>query len=73
MNMLAVVSLTLGVLWLAWLGSLGAVIAGHLARRQIASSNGSQTGTGLATAGLVLGYIGLGFLLVYVIAAASTT
>ena len=70
-NALAIVSLTLGILWLAWLGSLGAVIAGHMARRQIAGSNGSQTGNGLATAGLVLGYIGLGIMLIYVIAAAS--
>lgn len=72
-NILAIVSLTLGILWLAWLGSLGAVIVGHMARRQIASSNGGQTGDGLATAGLVLGYLGLGFLLIYVIAAASIT
>jgi hypothetical protein len=70
-NMLAIASLTLGILWLGWLGSLAAVIAGHMARRQIAASNGSQTGNGLATAGLVLGYVGLGFLLIYVIAAAS--
>jgi hypothetical protein len=70
-NMLAIASLTLGILWLGWLGSFAAVIAGHMARRQIATSNGSQTGNGLATAGLVLGYIGLGFLLIYVIAAAS--
>jgi hypothetical protein len=70
-NTLAIVSLALGILWLGWLGSLGAVIVGHMARRQIVSSNGSQTGNGLATAGLVLGYIGLGFLLIYVIAAAS--
>jgi Domain of unknown function (DUF4190) len=70
-NVLAIASLTLGLLWLAWFGSLGAVILGHLAKREIASSEGRQTGTGLATAGLVLGYIGLGFLLIYVIAAAS--
>jgi hypothetical protein len=69
--MLAIVSLALGVLWLGWLGSLGAVITGHMARRQIASSDGSQTGTGLAAAGLVLGYVGLAFLLIYVIAAAT--
>lgn len=70
-NVLAIASLTLGLLWLAWFGSLGAVILGHLAKREIAGSEGRQTGTGLATAGLVLGYIGLGFLLIYVIAAAS--
>ncbi len=70
-NVLAIVSLTLSILWIGWLGSLGAVILGHMAKRQIADSHGRQTGAGLATAGLVIGYIGLGFLLVYVIAAAS--
>jgi hypothetical protein len=70
-NVLAIASLTLGLLWLVWVGSLGAVVLGHMAKRQITSSEGRQTGAGLATAGLVLGYIGLGFLLIYVIAAAS--
>jgi Domain of unknown function (DUF4190) len=70
-NAFAIASLTLGILWLGWFGSLGAVILGHIAKRQIASSEGREAGNGLAVAGLVLGYIGLGFLLIYVIAAAS--
>ena len=33
-NVLAVVSLAFGILWLYWLGSLIAVVTGHIARRQ---------------------------------------
>ncbi len=56
---LAIASLILGIaawLFLPFLGSLGAVITGHLARREIQNSMGSLSGTGLATAGLILGY-----------------
>jgi hypothetical protein len=41
------------------LGSLAAVVLGHLARGEIRRSGGRIGGTGLATAGLVLGYLGL--------------
>jgi hypothetical protein len=70
-NVLAILSLVLSLIWVAGLGSIGAVVLGHMAKRQIASSNGRQTGDGLATAGLVIGYIGIGILLIYVIALAS--
>ena len=59
---LAIVSLVLGILsWLIlpFLGSIGAVITGHLAKTEIRESAGQLTGNGLATAGLVLGYIQL--------------
>jgi hypothetical protein len=70
-NLLAILSLVLSLIWVAGLGSIGAVVLGHMAKRQIAASNGSQTGEGLATAGLAIGYIGIGILLIYVIAVAS--
>jgi Domain of unknown function (DUF4190) len=70
-NVLAILSLVLSLFWVAGLGSIGAVVLGHMAKRQIAASNGRQTGNGLATAGLVIGYIGIGILLIYVIALAS--
>ncbi len=70
-NVLAILSLVLSLIWIAGLGSIGAVVLGHMAKRQIAESNGRQTGAGLATAGLVIGYIGIGILLIYVIALAS--
>ena len=58
----AIFSLIAGVL--AWLGVFGlggliAVIAGHMAQSQIRKSGGYLTGGGMATAGLVLGYLNL--------------
>ena len=48
-----------GLLWLLGIGSFIAVIAGHKAKRQIRKSNGRIGGSALATAGLVLGYLGI--------------
>ena len=59
---LAVASMVLGILWLWWIGSVLAVIFGHVALGQISHSNGRLGGRGMAIAGLVLGYIGLFFL-----------
>jgi len=65
-NTAAVVSLVCGIL--AWsalpvLGSLVAIVAGHGALRQIRASGGLETGEGMALAGLVLGWIQIGLLL----------
>jgi cytochrome c biogenesis protein CcmG/thiol:disulfide interchange protein DsbE len=54
------VSLITGIF--AWLilplvGAFAAVITGHIARRQIRTSSGALSGDGIATAGLVLGYL----------------
>ncbi|MDG1484204.1 MAG: DUF4190 domain-containing protein [Myxococcota bacterium] len=61
-NSLAVVSFILGLLGLVGLlpliGSLFAIVLGHMARRQIAADP-SQDGEGLALTGLIVGYIGL--------------
>lgn len=62
-NGLAVTSMILGILWLCWVGSLLAVIFGHVGLSQIKKSNGTQTGRGFAIAGLILGYIGVAMLL----------
>jgi hypothetical protein len=59
---LAIVSLVTGIIcWfiLPFLGAIVAVVTGHLAKREIKDSQGSLSGDGLATAGLVLGYIHL--------------
>jgi hypothetical protein len=56
---LAVASLVLGILWILWVGSVLAVIFGHVALSQIKRSYGALTGRGMAIAGLVLGYLGL--------------
>jgi GYF domain 2/Domain of unknown function (DUF4190) len=58
---LAVASLVLGILNLCGIGSLLATIFGAVSLGQIARSNGTLTGKGMAIAGLVLGIIGLGF------------
>jgi hypothetical protein len=67
MNVFAILSLVLSLIWVGGLGSVGAVVLGHMAKRQIAASNGRQSGDSLATAGLVIGYIGIAILLIYVI------
>jgi hypothetical protein len=41
-------------------GAIMAVILGHVARNEIRASSGSLGGDGMATAGLVLGYAGIG-------------
>ena len=64
-NGLAIASLVLGIIWLYWLGSVLALIFGLIARKQIKQNN--QTGIGMATAGIVLGAVGLVTLLVFVI------
>lgn len=66
-NGMAVASLVLGIVWLFWLGSLLAIIFGHVALRQIDSSQGTQGGRGMAVAGLVLGYVGAGTFFIFII------
>jgi hypothetical protein len=66
-NVWAIVSLISGIL--AWVGIFGlggvaAVICGHVAINQIHASSGRMGGEGLATAGLVLGYLNLALALV---------
>ncbi|TBR12617.1 MAG: DUF4190 domain-containing protein [Lysobacter sp.] len=56
---MAVASLVLGLLgWTALpvVGSLGAIVCGHLARGEIRRDGGRVGGDGLAVSGLVLGY-----------------
>ena len=56
---MAIASLVLGILWIYWIGSLLAIIFGYVAKKNIRESNGTQTGDGMATAGIVLGIIGV--------------
>ncbi len=60
---LAIVSLVAGIVcWFALplIGAIIAVITGHMAKREIRESMGNLTGDGMATVGLVLGYLQLG-------------
>ena len=57
-NPLAIASLVLGILC-CFPFSVGAIITGVVAHNQINSSNGAQRGRELATAGIVLGSLGI--------------
>ena len=66
---LAVSSIIFGILTIACmpiLFLLPAIICGHLAHSKINASNGALGGKGIATAGLVLGYIGIPFSLLFI-------
>jgi uncharacterized membrane protein len=46
-----------------WIGSVLALVLGMVALSQIEASQGRQTGRGMAIAGVVLGLVGVGTLL----------
>ena len=58
-NGMSVASLVLGLVWLAGVGSILAIIFGSVARKQIRANGGRQTGRGMAGWGIALGIIGL--------------
>lgn len=56
---LAIASLVSGILgWtiLPWLGSIVAIVTGHIARGEVRRAPDRLEGSGLALAGLILGY-----------------
>lgn len=70
-NGLAIASLLLAVLWFAGIGAVLALVFGYRARREIENSAGRQMGSGLATAGIILGWIGVTILVAGVILISS--
>lgn len=58
-NRMAIASFALSVLTFIVPVGIAAVVMGHVSRRQIANSQGRQTGTGWAFAGLIIGYLQL--------------
>jgi hypothetical protein len=64
-NGLAVAALVLGIVWAFWIGSALAIVFGHVALGQIRQRN--QSGKGMAVAGLVLGYVGAGTFVLFVV------
>ena len=71
---LAIISLISGIVsWflLPVIAAVAAVITGHMAKTEIKKSNGMLGGNGMATAGLILGYVqlGLGLCICIVVAA----
>lgn len=69
-NGFAIASLVVGAVWMWWIGSILAIVFGHIALKQIACSEHGQGGRGLAIAGLVLGYLGAATPLVTILAVA---
>ena len=67
-NGFAIAALVLGIIWIYWIGSILALVFGYIAKSQIDSSGGEQTGRGMAIAGIVLGWIGVGILLLLILA-----
>ena len=68
---LAIISLVSGILgWtlLPFLGSIAAVICGHMARSEIRREPDRLEGDGLAIAGLVLGYLSIAMAVLLVLA-----
>jgi hypothetical protein len=53
---------------LCGVGSVIAIVLGFVARDQIKRSWGRQTGSGMATAGIILGFIGASLGLIWIIA-----
>ncbi len=69
-NTLAIVSLIFGILgwsFLPLVGSVVAIVTGHLARSEIRRAAERPQGDGLAVAGLVLGYVALASALLFVL------
>ncbi len=59
-NGMAVASLVCGIVgWLCGIGAILAIIFGFVAKNQIRNSGGVQSGDGMATAGIVLGFVGI--------------
>jgi hypothetical protein len=67
----AVTALVLGILGLVFcpvILSIAAIVIGNQAKNEIAQSGGMQTGSGLAQAGVVLGWVSLALTAVFVLA-----
>lgn len=59
-NGMAIASMVLGIIWIYWIGSVLALVFGYIAKRQIQERG--EMGDGMATAGIILGWIGIGLL-----------
>ncbi len=58
--------MVLGIVWVWWIGSILALVFGYVAKGQIDGSQGTQTGRGMAIAGIVLGWVGVVIFLSFV-------
>jgi hypothetical protein len=62
--------MVLGILWLYGIGSILALVFGYIALNQIKHRN--ESGRGMAIAGTVLGWVGVGGIILIVIAAVAS-
>jgi len=69
-NGLAIASMVLGIVWVYWIGSILAIVFGHVALSQI-KKNPNQTGRGMAIAGVVLGWVEVGLLAMGIVIAVA--
>ena len=60
-NELAVISLVMSLLGflIPIVPQIGGIICGHIARSEIRQSGGTQTGSGIALAGLIISYLSI--------------
>ncbi len=68
-NGMAIASMILGIVWIYWIGSVLALVFGLIAKKQIRESG--EGGSGMATAGIVLGAVGMATLALILIAGFS--
>jgi len=54
-------------LFLCIIGAILALVFGYISRRQIDESGGTQGGRGMAIAGIILGWIGIGLGIAYIV------
>ena len=59
--------MVLGIVWIYWIGSILALVFGYIAKKQIQQSSDKEGGGGMATAGIVLGWIGVGTLALLIV------
>ncbi|MGB3444601.1 MAG: DUF4190 domain-containing protein [Actinophytocola sp.] len=68
-NGMAIAAMVLGIVWVYWIGSILALIFGYVALNEIRRTK--QSGEGMAIAGIVLGWIGVGILVIVLLFAAT--
>ncbi len=59
MALISVIAGILGLTFIPFAGSVVALILGYIAKKDIKESSGTLGGDGMATAGIVLGWIGI--------------
>jgi hypothetical protein len=71
-NGFAIAALVLGIVWIYGIGSILALVFGYQAKNQIDASGGRESGRGMAVAGIVLGWIGVGLILLVILGVAAS-